>query len=80
MNESPSADYQFDHTYVDICVLDPCPTEGQHIENFVQHHLVICYDPFSRLVERAFFLTEEPTEHDIHEQISASTLFSDRAS
>lgn len=80
MNESPSTAYQFDHTHVDMRILDPFSTEGQHVENFVRHYIVTCYDPFSKLVERTFLLTEGPTEHNIHELISTLAPDSERAS
>jgi hypothetical protein len=80
MNEAPSAAYQFDHTHVDMCELDPFSLEGPHVKNFERRYIVICYDPFSRLVEKTFFLTEEPTEHNIHELISTLAPDSERAS
>lgn len=80
MSESPSTAFQLDHSDVGICVRDPFTTEDQHRVNFVKHHLVICYDPFSRLVERSFLLAEEPTEYTIRELISTSMYCSDRAS
>jgi hypothetical protein len=80
MSESPSTAFQIDHTQVGICVLDPFPIKDQHISNFVHRHLVICYDPFSKLVERSFLLAEEPTEYTIRELISTSMHCSDRAS
>lgn len=80
MNETPSVAYQFDHTLLDVCVLDPSSAESQNVENFVQHYIVICYDPFSKLVERTLSCTEEPTKGNIHELLTTSTLYSDRAS
>ena len=80
MSELQSTAFQFDQTQVGICVLDPFPIEDQHLSNFVHRHLVICYDPFSRLVERFFLFAEEPTEYNIRELISTSMHRSDRAS
>jgi hypothetical protein len=79
MNETQSTAYQIDHTPLDVFVLDPS-AEDQNVENYVHHYLIICYDPFSRLIEKTFVSTEEPTEHNVHELVSTLTLYSDRAS
>jgi hypothetical protein len=77
MNESPSAAYQFDHTPLDVCVLDPSSSEGQNVENFVGGYLIVCYDPFSRLIEKTFFSTVRPNKHNIRAPLSTSTLRSE---
>jgi hypothetical protein len=77
MNESPSVTYQFDHTPLDVYVLDPSSSVDQNVANFVQHYLVVCYSPFSRLIERSICSTVEPNKHNIQALLSSSTLHSE---